>query len=785
MLAKKKREKELSTKVNILNTPFLVIVESPSKCSKIEKYLGLQYKCIASKGHIRELTKVSGKGAFTPEYVVIKEKEAHVMWMKQIVSAFSPKNVFIGTDDDREGEGIAWHICQVCNLDANITKRILFHEVTPSAIKSAVETPGLIRMNIVHAQQARQILDRMIGFQISPVLSRLVQHDNSIFLSAGRCQTPTLRLIYDRHLENNAQKESLQYKVHGSFFNAPSTITASLNKEFTDESDCVRFLEKSKTFSHIVELKPLTEKQATPPQPFNTSNLLQFVSNTLHLSPKHIMDCCQSLYQEGHITYMRTESTQYAKGFLSQVEKYIANEFGNDYIGELTLLENSDSHNPHEAIRVTNLQTRTVDHADKKATEIYKLIWNRTMQSCMSPYKHHDMDIIVSAPENSRYKSIIEVPVFLGWKRLSQTLAEMNTRREQTTAQVQYINTFHTKRIDFNRIDFSLHMRDLDKFYTEASLIQKLDSLGIGRPSTYSMLVDTIQERKYIKKENFEGETVSQSEFKLTKESMIIETIPVTKTFGAYKNKLRIQPLGIETIGLLSAHFSELFDYTYTSQMESDLDHLIEDNSPIKWCGVLQKCEDTIKSCLDPLKRKIGKAYPVDEEHELVFGKSGAMIKVKGDIASYKPLKYGLEIDFERLERGEYKLSDLTEIPIPSLGIYNGEDVFIKKGPFGPYVSCGKKTVSLKDKTCELGKITFDMAKGMLIEHTSKEGPELILRELDEFTSVRKSKFGHYVFYKTVTMKKPKFINLKSCPYDVLDRNVSNATLLIWIHAQI
>jgi DNA topoisomerase-1 len=201
---------------------------------------------------------------------------------------------------------------------------------------------------------------------------------------------------------------------------------------------------------------------------------------------------------------------------------------------------------------------------------------------------------------------------------------------------------------------------------------------------------------------------------------------------------------------------------------------------------VLQKCEDTIKACLDPLKRKIGKVYSIDETHELVFGKSGAMIKVKGEmIVSYKPLKHGLEIDFEKLERGEYKLSDLTEMPLPSLGIYNGEDVFIKTGPFGPYVSCGKKTVSLKDKTCDLRKITFDMAKGLLLEHKSKEGPELILRELDEFTSVRKSKFGLYVFYKTVKMKKPKFINLKSCPYDVLDRNISDASLLIWIHTQI
>ena len=197
-----KKEEEF-IKVNTLNTPFLVIVESPSKCLKIEKYLGFQYKCIASKGHIREIYKVdSAKKNYKTQYSIIKEKENHVKWMKHIVSQFSPKHVILGTDDDREGEGIAWHICEVCNLSTDTTKRIIFHEVTASALKRAIEHPTTIRMNIVKAQQTRQLLDRIIGFQISPVLSRLLVHDNSKFLSAGRCQTPTLRLVYDRFKEN-------------------------------------------------------------------------------------------------------------------------------------------------------------------------------------------------------------------------------------------------------------------------------------------------------------------------------------------------------------------------------------------------------------------------------------------------------------------------------------------------------------------------------------------------------------------------------------------------------
>ena len=782
MLAKKKREKELNTKVNVLNTPFLVIVESPSKCSKIEKYLGFQYKCIASKGHIRELVKVSTDGKYTPEFEIIKEKASHVIWMKTIISSFLPKHIFIGTDDDREGEGIAWHICRVCDLDVKETKRILFHEVTETALKSAIETPCRIRMNIVHAQQARQILDRMIGFQISPTLSRLVQHDSSVCLSAGRCQTPTLRLIYDRHVENDEKQEKLQYKLQGSFFDGPSKIFATLNKEFDLENDCINFLEKSKTFHHTFQLKPPKEKYINPPQPFNTSNLLQFVSNTLHLSPKHVMDCCQSLYQEGHITYMRTESKLYAKGFLSQIEEFVSVDYGNEYVGELELLENTDSNNPHEAIRVTNVKIRTVDHSDKKTSDIYKLIWNRTIQSCMAPYKHSDAEFSIDAPDDTLYKSKIEVPLFLGWKRISMTLTDMNTLREQSTAQAQYLQFFNNKTVGFNNVECFLHMKDLDKYYTEASLIQKLESVGIGRPSTYSMLIDTIQERKYIKKENIEGETITRNEFKLTRETMRIETICVTKTFGSSKNKLRITKLGIVTISILTAHFIELFDYEYTMKMECGLDKLLEEDTSEAWLGLLQNCEETIKLCVDPLKRKLEKAYSIDDSHELVFGKSGAMIKVKED-KSFKPIKMGIQIDFGKLERNQYQLTDLTDILNPCLGIYNGENVYIKTGPFGAYVSWGDKTVSIKSihKTCELENITFEMIKNILENKESKliEDAPVILRKLNENLSVRSSKFGKYIFHQTDKMKKPKFINIKECPYDVLSDDIP--LLLKWI----
>jgi DNA topoisomerase-1 len=780
MLAKKKREKESSTTVNILNTPFLVIVESPSKCAKIEQHLGFQYKCIASKGHIRELKKVECKtNSYEPKYEIIDDKKAHVVWMKTIVKSFSPANIFIGTDDDREGEGIAWHICQVCDLDTTTTKRILFREVTQSALIRSVATPGLLRMHIVRAQQARQILDQMIGFQISPILSRLVQHETAVFLSAGRCQTPTLRLVYDRHIENVDKQENIRYKIQGCFLDK----VATLNKEYENETECLSFLEKSKTFAHVLQMKPPKEKALAAPSPFNTASLLQFASNALHMSPKSIMDCCQSLYQEGFITYMRTESKLYSNVFLSQIETFIDEEFGKEYNGMTTDLENAESSNPHEAIRVTNLHLRIIDHTDRKLADLYKIIWNRTVQSCMSQYKQNDTDIAISAPEDSHYKSIIEIPVFLGWKSVSLTMKEMNKLREINTSCAQYMGAFDHKQIGFSKIECTLHMRDIDKYYTEASLIQKLEHLGIGRPSTYSMMVEAIQERKYIKKENIEGKTITQTEFKMTKDNLI-KTTSVTKTFGAYKNKMKIQPLGIQTIELLSAHFNELFDYNYTSEMESDLDKIKD-----SWENVLKKCDNTIRLCISPLKRQMNKAYRIDDVHELVHGKSGAMIRIKGDKNNvYKPLKGGLELDFDKLERDEYKLSDLLEVDLPCLGILHGEEVYVRNGPHGAYVRWGGKTASIKYLTgnvYSMDKITLEMVKVIIDkkEMTQKEDAKLVLRELDENTSVRKSKFGNYIYVKTEKMKKPKFVNIKNCPYEVLEEGKD--IVLGWVKMQL
>jgi DNA topoisomerase-1 len=777
MLAKKKKERDTSTKVIIQNTPYLIIVESPSKCPKIEKFLGFQYKCIASKGHIRELVKVgSAKQLYTPTYEPIQEKLSHMSFMKTIVSQFPPENIFLGTDDDREGEAIAWHICEVCDLPPGMIKRILFHEVTQPALKRAISNPIHIRMNIVHAQQARQVLDRMIGFKISPILSRLVVHESAKYLSAGRCQTPTLRLVYDRNQES-ASKETVQYhKVKGTFFQEPTTILANLQTPFPTEESLVDFLEKSKTYSHIFHLKEKKEKHLNPPKPFNTSALLQNASSYLSISPKRVMECCQTLYQEGYITYMRTDSTHYSKEFLTQMKEFLISKYGESFVGDFRTIEHANDQNPHEAIRATNVGIYQVDHEDKKVSDVYQLIWKRTVESCMSAYVYYDHGIEIEAPMDSMYHGSVEEPIRWGWKRVSSPSSTVDTKANSNTAaaaihqQLQYLNHYQNKAVPFRKIESSLHVQNMEKHYNEAGLIQTLEQLGIGRPSTYSMLIDTIQERKYVKKQDIEGTTYKFNEYSLMYPNEM-NSKSITKRFGDAKNKLCIQPIGEQSIQVLYEHFPALFDYAYTRDMETQLDYLVE-HPEVPWYTVVQQCDKVIQTCLKPMTNKMRKVYSIDDQHELLFGKNGAVIRMK-DTKQYKSVNPKYEIDFGKLERGEIPLGELLELPTDCLGTYQNESLHIKKGPYGAYVSWGDKKASIEklvNSKTPLTSITLEMVVNYL-EKKEGQSNSSILRVYDQTMSLRKGKGkrGNYLFYKTDAMSEPTFLNIRKCPYDVLN----------------
>jgi len=751
---------------NLSSANYLIIVESPSKCAKIEQFLGTDYVCIASKGHIRTidgLKSIDTKNTFEATFSILDEKKVHVEKMRGIISKFSKSKILLATDDDREGEAISWHICQVFGLPVETTPRILFHEITKNAVIAAVQTPTIINMNLVHAQHARQVLDIIVGYKISPYLWKYLYNNKSNSLSAGRCQTPALRLVHDNEKERGSNDLEYKYKTSGLF--TARNVDFVLNHEFDSESKVAEFMELSKKYSHMISIKPPKESHRSPPKPFHTSRLLQTASSILHMSPKETMNLCQMLYQNGHITYMRTESSQYAKPFLDQAKLFIEKSWASPkYVGNLDVLENKNSANPHEAIRVTHIETThlpTTEENGRMAT-LYRLIWKNTIESCMSEYKYNAIDTLINAPLEHAYVNTTEIPIFLGWKKVSQ-------KEDETTVQateiglINYFQTLTSKPVCYKHIESSVIVRNKHSHYTEASLIQKLEDLGIGRPSTFATIVETIIDRGYVKKCDLEGEQVKCNEYKLS-EKGIVEMTTKTKTFGNEKNKLVIQPVGIMTIEFLIQYFETLFNYEYTKNMETELDIVSAGKNP-EWAAICKKCYEEIKGLAKNTSNITKQSFDIEPDYDFVFEKFGPVIrhKLADGTFEYFPAKKNVEFDLEKLKNKEYTLDELIEIKNSCLGKYEDKDLYIKDGKFGPYVEWGDKKESIKSIEKPLGEITLQDVLN-LFEKKEKGETNNVLRVLNKYMSVRKGKFGAYVFYQKPEMKSPKFLNIKKFP---------------------
>ena len=765
MPVKRSYNNKRNESVYIGTTSYLIIVESPSKCAKIEGYLGSKYKCIASKGHIRELVglkSIAVRSNYKPTFTIIKEKASHISWMKEIIKQYPKESIYVATDDDREGEGIAWHIMMLFNLPLETTKRILFHEITQKAIMDAISKPLIINMDLVKAQHARQILDIIVGFKISPYLWKHVRGGKDNALSAGRCQTPALRLIYDREKEITEHPLEMKYKVTGIF--TPQKLMFQLNQESDDKMEIETFLEHSKTFTHMLSLKAEKKSIRHPPRPFHTSGLLQTASNVLHMSPKVTMQTAQKLYQSGLITYMRTENAKYAQPFVETVKKYILDNYAETYIGDLEKVTNTDTKNPHEGIRVTNIGTRTIDALEGREKALYQLIWRNTLESCMpaATYQIHPLEI--SAPNLGKkvgfYKHNLEIPIFLGWKIIKG-------EKENDEGTYLYIKTLcgaGKSVIQFQKIESEVAVRNKITHYTESSMVQKLEDLGIGRPSTFATLVETIQDRGYVKRGDITGIPVVCTNFVLFP-SKILEKQEIEKVLGGEKDKLSILPVGILCIEFLLKYFENLFDYDYTKNMESDLDNISRGSQEKGWYDICNNCVNEITK----LSKKLGQvektAYTIDDEHEISFQQYGPCVKrtsQEGTI-TYLPIKENIEIDLEKARNGEYKLNDVLAFEKENLGMYQGHEIKIKKGKYGTYLENGEHNYSLKGYSGDLDRVTIKDAIDY-IESFSKEKPckgEILNKEM----SIRSGKYGAYVYYKTSEMKKPQFLSLNKFDY--------------------
>jgi len=838
------------------NDAFLLIVESPSKCTKIESYLGPKYQCISSKGHIREidgLSSINTKDKFKIEYTIIKEKRDHIETMKKTVAKYSPLNILLATDDDREGESIAWHICQVCGLDPLKTKRIVFHEITQPALLEAVNAPTRINLSLVAAQQARQVLDMVVGFKISPLLWRNLGSNRKNALSAGRCQTPALRLVHDHHqkyTELRATGVSQIYKVSGIFTNR--CIKFDLDTDITSQKLLLEFLENSKTHEHRLTIGKTRPSTRAPPKPFNTSRLLQISSNICRLSPKQTMNHCQTLYQSGLITYMRTECQKYSDVFLKKSSEYIKTEYGEAYIGDLDSIKLVDTTMPHEGIRVTNLSLTSMTSNDPALSRLYGLIWRNTVESCMAIAKYNMTEYSVSSSlKDAQYKYTMETPVFLGWRRVeikdAGTLTDTQATESSLSLYFEQIAKSPTP-LTWSLIESKVAIDSrMPPHYTEASLIQKLEDLGIGRPSTFSSIVETIQERGYVKKTDVKGILKKCTEYKLrpssSSQQFVIEKTEQEKSFGDEKDKLVIQPTGILVLEFLLQHFDDCFSYDYTKSMESELDIISSrpsDDALATWHTICRKCFDDITERSKPLAKQTKQTFALSDtaDHVLVFNTYGASIKSLSGKGEYTKIRPEVELDLEKAKRGEYTMAELIwREDNGCLGEYKGTPVYLKKGKFGLYAEYrDKQTISLKPLNKVANEIVLEDVIGLInqksntgvmdreeaaamflpqsvledmdgsgdddistgkqgygqvtsktttksnvgLSHDSPSGGgtsnKTLLRQLRPDLSIRKGKYGPYIFHKTTKMTKPDFHPIK--PFKDKWESMSNLELI-------
>jgi DNA topoisomerase-1 len=740
-------------------TSRLVIVESPAKCKKIEGFLGPGYTCLASYGHIttlQSLKDVDVKNHFKPRFKMIDSKRQNINRLETYVKKCD--EIILATDDDREGEAIAWHICQVFGLPVGSTKRIIFHEITKTAIQRAVQNPTTINMNIVQAQQARQILDIIVGFKLSPLLWSHISRKTKTGLSAGRCQTPALRIVYENQQDINKSPGKMVYTTIGYF--TQHNLAFTLNEQFTEQETMESFLEDSVEFHYKYSCGKTRNTTKNPPKPFTTSRIQQTANTELRCSPKETMSLCQKLYEGGFITYMRTDSEIYSKEFLGKASTYIEKKWGEDYVqanlgsmgekkskSKKTKKEDNNAQEAHEAIRPTEItRTEIGEEYSGKERKMYALIWRNTVESCMAAAKYNAVTASISAPMEKEYRYSTEQVVFPGWKTVAGY--------EKENPGFAFLKAL--KNVDtYKKIVSKVTLKELKQHYTEAKLVQILEEKGIGRPSTFASLIDKIQERGYVKRDNVKGKSIKCVDFELDGEEL--SEMEHMREFGNEKNKLVIQSVGIMVIEFLLEHFPKFFDYGYTKDMESQLDKIAKNE--MVWYHLCRICMGDIDEtpCI-----KERKQITIDDHHVYMVGKFGPVIKYTaddGETVKFKNVRK--DIDMKKLENGEYALDEiLLRDDSKSIGEIDGKKVVIKNGKYGYYADVGGKTISLQKLNKSVVDIEIDDIRGLMVNKD-------IIREINADISLRKSKYGLYLFYKTEKDSKPQFISLKKMKENV------------------
>ena len=735
----------------------LVIVESPAKAKTIKKYLGSDYQVESSFGHIRDLPSkklsIDVENDFEPSYEIPASKKKVVNALKK---AAKDKTIWLASDEDREGEAIAWHLCKALGVDSGSTNRIVFHEITKPAIQAAIQSPRTVNQQLVDAQQARRVLDRLVGYKLSPVLWKKIRPG----LSAGRVQSVAVRLIVEREREINAFSPKKSFKVTAELAtNGGETISAELNEQLDDKDTARALLENIRgKDARVVDINKRPSKKR-PLGPFITSTLQQEASRRLGFSVKQTMALAQQLYENGHITYMRTDSFRLSDTAIKQAASYIKKTYGSDYHQTRNFKASArGAQEAHEAIRPTNLTKETAGSSEAQQ-KLYRLIWQRTIASQMSDAKTNKTTLKLHADGMSESQAFVAEGHELAFDGFMKVYGG-----RQDDVILPDIKEGDT--LSLQTVQAAEHFSSSPARYTEASLVKKLEDLGIGRPSTYAPTISTVQDRGYIEKANLEGEERTYAQLTLSADSPDIVESTFTKTIGADKSKLLPTSVALVTTDFLVKHFPNIVDYNFTAETEETLDKIADGDT--KWNTMLKDFYTELVPLIEKSEevsrqesmqaKELGTDPKTNKPILARFGRYGLMLQrgVASDDEKpeFAPMPEGETIDTITFE----KALEMFKLPRLVGQTEDGKDIHANIGRFGPYIKVDSLYISIKP--LDPFQIDLDEARRRYAEKLETEKNKNI-KEFSKGLKVLNGPYGPYITDGKKNARIPKSIEPK------------------------
>ena len=746
----------------------LVIVESPAKAKTIEKFLGEDYKVQSSYGHIRDLKKKNfsiDTDTFAPQYEIPADKQKLVQTLKKMSE--EAETVWLASDEDREGEAISWHLQQVLELDPKRTKRIVFHEITQNAILEAIKNPRQIDSNLVNAQQARRLLDRIVGFKLSPVLWRKVKPA----LSAGRVQSVAVRLIVEKEREVIAFESEASYKVTGLFLTeSGEEIKAELSRRFQTQAEAEAFLEACKGATFTIQEVTKKPAKRSPAPPFTTSTLQQEAAHKLGLSVAQTMMIAQRLYENGMITYMRTDSVNLSKLCLNASKKHITDTMGKEYVSIRQYHTSSKgAQEAHEAIRPTYMDNTEIQGSGQER-RLYELIWKRTIASQMADAQIERTQVLIniSGMDDCQFVASGEVITFDGFLKVYQAHNVALSEDEEGESSERLLPVVKSgQKLASNEIMATQRYSQRPTRYNEASLVKKLEELGIGRPSTYATTITTIQDREYVQKGDRPGESVPYTVLSLKGDS--ITSAQKEIILGAERGKLLPTDTGIVVNDFLKDSFPEIMDYNFTAEVEKEFDDIAEGKAD--WIQMIRKFYEDFEPKVEQSmnsrnehrvgERLLGKDPKSGEPVMVKIGRFGPVVQIGSTDSEKKPrfaqLKKEQSMETITLEEA----LELFKLP-RELGDFDGEMVKIGAGKYGAYINIGKTYISMPKESDPL-TISLEQAVQIILQFRLDEARKHLKDfEEDAELEVMNGRYGPYLFYKGQNYKLPRNLHEKA-----------------------